>query len=62
MYNLIQNPNNIYQFTIYLHDSCEFDIHYICKELLKELSVVNNGQGGEYTIRDKYKATIALYH
>ena len=60
MYNLIQN--SLYQFTVYLHDNCEFDIHYICKQLLRELSVVNNGQGGEYTVRNKYKATIALYH
>lgn len=60
MYNLIQN--SLYNFTVYLHDNSEFDIHYICKQLLTELSVVNNGQGGEYIVKDDYKATIALYH
>ena len=62
MYDLIQNKNDLYRFTVYLHDSCEFDIHYVCKNLLHELSVINNGQGGEYTVNHKYKATIALYH
>lgn len=60
MYNLIQN--DLYHFTVYLYENCEFDIHYICKQLLVKLSVINDGQGGEYIVRDDYKATIALYH
>lgn len=62
MYDLIQDKNNLYRFTVYLHESCEFDIHYICKKLLSELDVINDGNGGEYIVRDKYKAIIALYH
>lgn len=57
MYKLVQN--SLYHFTVYLYENCEFDIHYICKQLLAEL---NNGNGGEYIVHDNYKATIALYH
>lgn len=59
-YNLIQN--SLYEFTVYLYENCEFDIHYICQQLLTELSVINNGKGGEYIVKDDYKAIIALYH
>lgn len=60
MYKLVQN--SLYEFTVYLYENCEFDIHYICRQLLADLNVINDGNGGEYIVHDDYKATIALYH
>lgn len=62
MYTLKQNPFNIFNFHVFLHEDCIFDIHKVCQDLLVELTSQFNSCGGEYIVRSDMVAEIAIYH
>lgn len=61
MYTLLQNPFDEYNFFVFLHEDCIFDIHKVCKDLLSEFKTIF-GNGGEYIARSDMVAEIAIYH
>lgn len=50
--------NDFGHIELYLHNDCETDIHYVSKEFLRNF---DEGNGGEYIVRDDNHATIAFF-
>ena len=55
MYHIVQQQQ-MNHFKVYLHESCEFDIHKICLDLLPSF---DEGNGAEYVVESDTVATIA---
>jgi hypothetical protein len=56
MYTIKQIAKN--KIKVYLHEDCEFDIHYIAQHVMNSYDEDN---GAEYIVRDKYSAEIAFF-
>ena len=52
MYTIKQISTN--KLMVYLHEECEFDIHYVCRNIIE-------GKKAEYVVKDKYSAEIAFF-
>ena len=50
--------NDFGHIELYLHDDCPFDIHYVSQMFIR---THDEGNGGEYLVRDKYHSTIAFF-
>ena len=60
MYTLKQNPFDIYNFHVLLHESCPLDIHQVSKSVLSELKSTIGP--GEYKIINNMVSEITIYH
>ena len=60
MYNLVQNPFNIFSFHIYLYENCPLSIHQVAQSVLSELKSTMGP--GEYKVLSDTVAEIAIYH
>ncbi len=56
MYTIrINLQNNI---ELYLHEDCDFDIHRVSQDFIRNF---DEGNGGEYIVRDDNHSTIAFF-
>lgn len=56
MYTIRINENN--EIMLYKHEDAMADIHQLCQDFIK---TCDEGNGGEYILRDNNSAVIAFY-
>ena len=60
MYTVSQNPFNIFNFHVFLHENCPLSIHQVAQNVLSDLKTTMGP--GEYIVRSDNVAEIAIYH